>query len=281
MTAPAASHAAAPLLSLDDLVRDIGDGTKLALPPDYSGCAMAAVAALIRRGVRDLHLVCVPSGGLQTDWLIGSGAVATVETAAMTLGEFGVPPCFARAFKAGSFQTIDGTCPAIHAGLQASEKGIPFMALRGIIGSDLMDHRRDWRVTQNPFSDTPDPIVLVAAIQPDVTLFHAACADRDGNVWVGVRRELMLMAHASRRTLVTVEEIVDTNLLDDPARAAGTIPSLYVDGIAVAPRGAAPVGLAGAYEPDQAAISAYVAAASTQTGFDDWAAEALHSVVAA
>ena len=79
-----------------------------------------------------------------------------------------------------------------------------------------------------------DPILLVPAIRPDVALFHAARADRAGNVWIGVRRELMLMAHAARTTLVTVEEIVEDDLLADDRSAAGTIPALYVSAIAEA-----------------------------------------------
>ena len=269
------------ICSIDDLVQEIPSGAKIALPPDYSGCAMDAVRALIRRGVRDLHIVGVPTGGLQSDWLIGAGAVGTVEAAAMTVGEFGVPPCFARAFKARDLRMIDGTCPAIHAGLQAAEKGIPFMPLRGILGSDLLKHRNDWVIVNNPIGRGDDPIVLITAIQPDVTLFHARFADRAGNVWVGVRRELMLMAHASRQTLVTVEEVVDHDLLADETLAAGTIPSLYVNRIAEAPRGAWPVGLAGAYGADTSAISNYAQAARTADGFDAWAAEHIVQKVAA
>ena len=48
-------------LSVDDLVSCIPDGAKIALPPDYSYCAMAAVRALIRRGARELHIVGVPT----------------------------------------------------------------------------------------------------------------------------------------------------------------------------------------------------------------------------
>ena len=33
---------------------------------------------------------------------------------------------------------MDATCPVIHAALQASEKGIPFIPLRGLIGSDIL-----------------------------------------------------------------------------------------------------------------------------------------------
>jgi glutaconate CoA-transferase subunit A len=271
------------VIDLTDLAASIPDGASIAIPPDYSGCAMTAVAELIRLGRRNLHLIGVPSGGYQADWLIGAGCVASVEAAAMTLGEQGTPPRFVAALKAGRIAMKDATCPVIHAGLQAAEKGIPFMPLRGILGSDLLANRPDWKVMDNPFavSGTTDPIVLLPAIKPDVALFHARAADRDGNVFIGVRRELMLMAHAARRTLVTVERIEDTDFLRDDAYAAGTIPALYVTSVAVVPGGARPVGLVGEYAPDQAALTAYAKAAQSDDGFRAWLADnVLESVTA-
>ena len=257
-------------ITVEQLAARIPDGASVAIPPDYSGCAMAAVAHLIKRRARNLHLIAVPAGGLQADWLIGAGCVSIMEAAAMTLGEHGTLPRFVAAMKAGTLDMRDATCPAIHAGLQASEKGIPFMPLRGILGSDLLKLRPDWKVIDNPLSPPGDPIVIIPAIRPDVALFHARYADRNGNVWIGVRRELMLMAHAARETFVTVEEIVDGDFLTDDAKAAGTIPALYISGIAHAPRGGAPVGLAGAYPADAAAIAAYARAAQTASGFAAW-----------
>ena len=246
--------------SLDDLVARIPDGASVALPPDYSGCAMAAVQALIARRVRGLHLIGVPSLGFQGDMLIGAGCAASLEAAAVALGEYGPAPQFDAALKGGRISMKDATCPAIHAGLQAAERGVGSMPIAGIIGSDLVEARReDWRVVDDPF--TGRPIVYVRAITPDIALFHAALADRDGNVWIGVRRELMTMAHASRRTLVTVERIVDESLLADDRTAAGTIPSLYLDAICLAPLGSRPLGLRGCYGPDEAALRAYVARA--------------------
>jgi glutaconate CoA-transferase, subunit A len=257
-------------ISIDDLAARIPDGASIALPPDYSGCAMTAIKALMERGAKDLHLIGVPSLGFQADWLIGAGCVRTIETAAMTLGEYGLPPRFNAAIKAGKLQIKDATCPAIHAGLQASEKGIPFMPLRGILGSDLLKVRPDWKVADNPFSPPGDKIVLIPAIRPDVTLFHAAKADRHGNVWIGVRRELMLMSHAARETFVTVEEIVDADFLADDVIGAGTIPALYISGIAVAKRGAEPIGLAGVYAADEQALATYTKLAQTADGFAQW-----------
>jgi len=254
------------LKSVDDLAGRIPDGSRVAVPPDYSGCAMAAVRALIRRGGRDLDLLGVPQVGFQGDMLIGAGCVAAVETAALTLGELGAAPRFTAAIKSAQIRMRDSTCPAIHAGLQAAEKGIPFMPLRGILGSDVLAHRDDWKIINNPFGDD-DSLVVLPAIRPDVSLFHAALADRAGNVWIGVRRELMLMAHASRQTLVSVESISNDDLLCDERYAAGTIPSLYISAIAPAPRGAWPVGLKGHYAPDAQHLRDYVALAATEDGF--------------
>ena len=130
-------------LDLEGLAARLSDGAKIALPPDYSYCAMALVRAIIARNVRDLHLVGVPALGFQADQLIGAGCVSTVETAAVTLGEFGLAPRFSASIKAAGIRMLDATCPAIHAGLQASEKGVPFMPLRGVIDSDVEKRRDD------------------------------------------------------------------------------------------------------------------------------------------
>lgn len=259
-------------VTLEQLVSRIPDGACVALPADYSGCAMAAVRALISRGVRDLHLVCMPQGGFQVDWLIGAGCVARVEAAAVTLGEHGIAPRFDAAIKTGEIEMWDSTCPALLASLQAGEKGLPFIPLRGILGSDLLNVRPDWRVIENPLAESgvKDPVVILPPIKPDVALFHAAKADRNGNVWLGVQRELMTASHAARTTLVTVERIEDADFLRDPVMAPGTLSSLYVSAIAVANNGAWPVGLDNAYAPDTKALAEYTSSAATPDGFKTW-----------
>ena len=75
--------------TVDSLAARVRDGALLALPPDYSYVPMALIMALIRRRVRNLHLLAVPIGGLAADILIGAGCVKTVEAAAVSLGEAG------------------------------------------------------------------------------------------------------------------------------------------------------------------------------------------------
>lgn len=256
-----------PQIDLDQMVASVPDGAMLALPPDNSLSPAAFARALVRRGVRGLRLLGVPVSGYVTDLLIGAGCVASVHTSAVTLGEAGTAPRFVAALAAGAITVTDATCPAIHTGLQAVEKGVPFMPLRGILGSDLVAHRPDWKVIDNPFADDGDPILLIPALSPDIAAFHAVCADRDGNVYVGRRRELATLAHASRRSLVTVERIVDFNLLEDERMAPGTINGLYLESVAIAARGAWPIGLLDEYMLDAAHFAEYAKLARTEDGF--------------
>lgn len=252
--------------TVEEAVAPITDSCMLAVPREVAGVPMEATRALIRRGVRRLHLVALPTSSLQADLLIGAGCVATLETSAVSLGELGAAPRFIAAMTAGAIRMKDATCPALHAAFQAAEKGVPFMPLRGIIGSDLLAHREDWRMIDNPFA-ADDPIVLLPAIRPDVTLIHAPMADRAGNVWIGRQRDLVTMAHAAERTVVTVERIHDGDLTADPVLAAGTLPGFYVDTIAVAARGAWPLPLPDHYPADMAHLADYARMAATPEGF--------------
>jgi glutaconate CoA-transferase subunit A len=78
------------------------------------------------------------------------------------------------------------------------------------------------------------------------------------------------MAHAARRTLVTVERIVPGHLLEDERMAAGAISATYVEAIAVAPRGAWPSGLLDEYDPDAAHFAEYARLARSEAGFADY-----------
>jgi glutaconate CoA-transferase, subunit A len=261
--------------TIEEALAPIHDGIMLAVPREVAGVPMEATRALIRRGVRNLHLVALPTSSLQADLLIGAGCVAVLETSAVSLGEFGAAPRFTAAITTAAIRMKDATCPALHAALQAAEKGVPFMPLRGIIGSDILAHRTDWRVIDNPFGQD-DPIVLLPALHPDVALIHAPMADRAGNVWIGRQRELVTMAHASAKTVVTVEEIINHNLLDDPVLAAGTLPGFYVDAIAVAENGCWPLGLPDRYGTDLVHLAEYARLAATADGFARYLDQYVH-----
>jgi glutaconate CoA-transferase subunit A len=252
--------------NLDEALAPVTDGCTLLVARETAGVAMEATRALIRRGVRRLALVALPTSSLQADLLIGAGCLETLETSAVSLGEFGAAPRFTAAVTAGAIRMREATCPALHARVLAAERGVPFEPLRGIIGSDLIRLRRDWTVIDNPFG-TDDPIVLLPALSADVALFHAPFADRAGNVWIGRQRELAMMAHAAKRTVVTVEKIVDDDIFADPVLAAGALAGFYVESVAVAPRAAWPRRVPQHYAADGEHLADYVRLAATPEGF--------------
>jgi len=260
-----AANQTAFLESAEALAARIPDGALVAMPPDYSLPAMEVVRCLIRRKASGLRLLGVPVLGMCADLLIGAGCVAEVETSAVSLGEAGLAPRFTEAVASGAIKVKDATCPAVHTGLQATEKGVPFMPLGGIIGSSLVERRSDWTIGRDPF--TADEILYVKAIVPDVALFHARWADEAGNVWVGRRRELATIAHASRATYVTYEEKRAGDMLEDEILAPGLISSIYVSAVAPAERGAWPLGVAQVYGIDDAHLMHYARAAKTREGF--------------
>jgi glutaconate CoA-transferase subunit A len=83
--------------TIEDALTPIGNGCLLVVPREVSGVPMEATRALIRRGVRRLHLLALPTSSLQADLLIGAGCVETLETSAVSLGRMRpARPCIPR-----------------------------------------------------------------------------------------------------------------------------------------------------------------------------------------
>ena len=259
-------------ITVKDIAKEVEDNCLLGIPADYSGVPMSVTIEIIKNKVKGLRLYCLPLTTIQGDMLIGAGCVSEIETAAVTLGEYGQAPRFQDAIENSKIKIKDSTCPALHAQLQATEKSVPFMPLRGILGSDLYKNRNDWSVINNPMSSkmNDEKIVILPAVQLDILIFHASKADINGNVQIGRRRELATLAHASKKVYVTVEEIVDEDFFDSELKAAATLPSLYVDGISLAKNGAWPCGLTDYYDIDTNEMSKYAKAAKYQETFDEY-----------
>ena len=168
--------------------------------------------------------------------------------------------------KSGAVRPLDTTCPAVYAGLQAGEKGIPFMPLRGLIGSDILTHRGDYKVVDNPLAPPgeADPVVLVPALRPDLALIHAPLADREGNLWIGRDHELRIWPMPPgapwRRRRRCSRAIFSRRSAARGRRDPGALRRCGGRGAA----GAQPLGMAGLYDEDPAAIAAYVRAAETR-----------------
>jgi glutaconate CoA-transferase subunit A len=156
-----------------------------------------------------------------------------------------------------------------HAGMAAAyaagAANLPFGLLRGYRGGDLPARSRVAFVTC-PF--TGEELAAVPAHRPDVGVVHAQRADRRGNVqlWgiLGVQKETVL---ASRRSIATVEEIVDVL---DPRPGAIVLPSWVIDAVSVAPHGAHPSYAHGYYDRDNQFYVAWDAISRDRDTFRAW-----------
>src|SRR5262245_48268047 len=145
--------------------------------------------------------------------------------------------------------------------------GVPYVPIIGLVGTDLLKRRDDMVVAADPFGGKTLSVVA-KALRPDVAVFHAQKADREGNVSCGYDAEALILCEASRHVIVTAEEIVDR--LTEKDATGAFIPGLHVDAVVHARVVADPRGCASAYGPDRAHMARYVAAAQDDAAFDEY-----------
>lgn len=142
---------------------------------------------------------------------------------------------------------------------------VPFVPVRGLLGTDYMRIRPDFTTIANPY-DPAEPIAVVPAIAPDVAVFHGFRGDRAGNVVTWGAIDAKLIAEASRRTIATVEEVVDGDLTATPTTGV-LVPGIHVTAVAAAPRGAHPTGCPDHYGDDPEHLQEYIRAARADETF--------------
>src|SRR3990170_245955 len=133
--------------------------------------------------------------------------------------------------------------------LQAGVMNVPFAPVRGLLHTDYMKVRPDFR-----------------AMAPDVAVFHGFRGDRAGNVVTSGALDAKLIAQASRVTIATVEEVVDADLAREPHTGA-LVSGIHVTAVVEVPRGAHPTACAGYYADDVEHIREYLRAAAADETF--------------
>ncbi len=234
----------AEIVSLAEAVRRaVHDGDSVAMEGFTHLIPFAAGHEVIRQGRRDLTLIRM-TPDLIYDQLIGAGCARKL------IFSWGGNPGVGSLHRFRDAVEHQWPVPLeleehSHAGMAnryvAGASGLPFAVLRGYNGTGLADAPLNGAVpTIKPITCpfTGETLTAVAALRPDVAVIHAQRAYRAGNVqfWgiTGVQKEAVL---ASRRSVVTVEEIVDAL---DPRPDAVVLPTWTVSYVAHAPGGARP-----------------------------------------
>jgi glutaconate CoA-transferase subunit A len=253
----------------------VHDGDSVALEGFTHLIPMAAGQEIIRQRRRDLTLIRM-TPDLIYDQMIGAGCASAL------VFSWGGNPGVGSLHRMREAMQDGWPAPLrieehSHAGMAnryaAGASGLPFAVMRGYTGTDLVEHTATISTVTCPF--TGEVLTAVPALTPDVGIVHAQRADRRGNVqlWgiTGVQKEVVL---ASRRSLVTVEEIVDTL---DPVPGAVVLPGWAVTAVAVAPRGAYPSYAQGYYDRDNSAYKAWDEVSRDRDRFAAWLEENVYS----
>ncbi len=153
---------------------------------------------------------------------------------------------------------------------EAGAAGLPCAIFRGYIGGDLPKVNSNIKRVTCPF--TGEELAAVPAHRPDVAVIHAQRADRQGNVMIegvlGVQKEAVL---ASKRSVVTVEEIVDE--LPERSLNAVVLPHWTVGCVAQVPGGAFPSYAQGYYPRNNSFYKAWGEIARERETFQAWMQE--------
>src|SRR5438309_8108470 len=227
-------------------------------------CPMALAHEIIRQRIGDLTVVgCNLS--IAMDQLVGAGLVGRCVSGSGNLERFGTTFCWRRGIEAGTLEVEDYSHLAMVTRFLAGEMGVPFMPTRSLLGSDLLRPPGSGApdgpvVIDNPWQPG-EPVVLVRALQPDVSIVHVQRADPIGNLIIeGFATHEPEMIRASQRVIASCEELVPTEEIRRHPEQT-TIPFIHTSAVVVQPFGAYPTSAHRYYDYDGDQVAAYQQAA--------------------
>ena len=245
---------------------------------------MAAAHEIIRQQKKGLH-VYAHSNGQAIDELVGAACVSKLEVAYAGTGLF-APTCirFMNAVKKGRILVEDYSNFQMTLRFMAGAMGVPYLPTKSGLGSDLIDQwgfpdsvrKKDSKiadkklvVADNPFGNwmDTDKVVLVPAIQTDITIVHVQKADPYGTAKIdGLLFADVEQIKSARHVIVTCEELADSDELRHSSDLI-KIPPFCVDAVVCVPYGAYPTACYGYYDYDPVFLKEYADHAETDASF--------------
>ena len=251
------------LVSLSEAVASIPSGAHVALSGfAITRCAMAFAREVIRQGIRKLTL-SQSLGAMDTDLLVGGGAVERVIYGGGALDRFGRLERINAAIENGSIQAEEYSSLSIAFRYLAGSLGLPFIPIRSLSGSSVLSQLQERTGSDIAFINDPfsgDRWLALKPLIPDVAVAQIQTCDEEGNAWImGPKWDSAEQAKASTRTIVIAEHIVSTDVIRrEPERCV--IPNLLVSHVVELPFGAHPTSVYREYDYDAGAIKKYVEA---------------------
>ena len=217
---------------------------------------ISACREIIRQNKRDLS-ICTFVGGIEVDMLVASGCTSVVRASFVGMEVFGMAPHYRKAVETGKIRISEESEATIALGLRASYLKVPFMPLKGIIGTDLPKVRDDIKQIEDPLGSGIQ-VMALPKIDLDVSIIHVPYADEFGNanitgaVWMDDD-----MAKTAKKTIITCEKLVETeDIRHLPGKAQ--LPMQTTDAVVRVPFGAHPTSCYNRYTFDALHIQEYL-----------------------
>lgn len=226
---------------------------------------MALVRALLRTDVKDLTVVSC--GGPDVGLLAAAGRIRTLVAPFVTLDSVPLEPHFRAARESGTLAFEEWDESMFLWGLTAAAHRLPFMPVRGGLGSDIPRHNPRLRTVTSPYEDGEE-LLAAPALRLDVALVHVHRADARGNgQCLGPDPYFDdLFTEAAEETYLSCEQLVDG--FEGPPQTL-LVQRQNVTGVLHTPYGAHFTGCAPDYGRDEEFQRAYVQAAKDP---EAWAA---------
>ena len=250
------------VMSLEEAASLVNDGDHVAI----GGCTLsrtpfAMIWALIRARRKNLK-VSRSIVSTEGDLLFGSGAANHIITSWFSQGiVWGVSKVMRHYTEKKLAQFEEWSHMSMGLRYRAGAMGVPFVATRAMIGSDV-GRRVEDQVKPMTCPFTGELLLLLPALNPDVALIHAQRADRYGNAQMdGLQFMDIDMAMAANRVILTTERLISNDQIrraPDQTR----VPFFVVDAVVEVPYGSAPHECYGLYEPFFGHLDHYAALTS-------------------
>jgi glutaconate CoA-transferase subunit A len=233
---------------------------------------------IIRQDIRELTITRSNAAD-DFDMMIGAGVVKRFISTFLSLGVYGLGRCYRRSLEKGiphKIEVEEYTNLSLPMMLTAGAMGMPFVPVKDMAGSDLLNVRSfmeddKYKIIDSPFDGKPT--VLVPALKPKTAVIHVQQSDEYGNtqIW-GIGGDCQMGANAAEQVIVSCERIVGRETIGkDPSRTI--VPAFKVVAVVEEPFGAHPGYTPGFYDVDFSFGYLYQQASNTVEGFCDFLKE--------
>jgi len=246
------------LMSLTQAVELIKNGDTVGIGGNVLHRApMALIREIARQEKKGLRIVKT-AGAMDIDLLCLAECVFSVDAGFVSYEtEYSLAGHYRKSVQNGVVKGNEHACYTVISALRAASAGIPFMPVKGLQISDLIEVNDYFTKIQDPFSG--EMITVVKAILPNVAIIHVQEADIHGNARIiGPKFEDVLLSRAADKVIISAETIVpETKFAFSQDKA--DIPHFMVSAVVKAVKGASPCSCPTKYDIDRGGLDEFKA----------------------